>query len=226
VHCDHIGPLPKTAEGFQHLLVVVDATTLWCEAFPCKTTTAQETASILYREIICRYGTMKAVETDRGAAFRNKLMTELCKLLQIKHIFSSPIHPAGKEKVERTNRSLITSLKLVCAKQEDWAQNIAPVLLSYRATVAIPFGIAPFQALFGRPMELGIDLALLKEYESLPTTQSFTTDLISKIKMTQEIILEDITESAQRCKKFYDKNAKEPEIEVGAKVLLHSSALK
>jgi len=52
VHCDHIGPLLKTAEGFQHLLVVVDATTLWCEAFPCKTTTAQETASILYPETI------------------------------------------------------------------------------------------------------------------------------------------------------------------------------
>jgi len=111
----------------------------------------------------------------------------------------------------------MSSLKLVCTKQEDWAQNIAPVLLSYRATVAIPLGIAPFQALFGRPMELGIDLALLKEYESSPTTQSFTTDLISKIKMTHEIIQENMTESAQRSKTFYDKNAKEPEIEVGPK---------
>ena len=74
----------------------------------------------------------------------------------------------------------MSSLKLVCAKQEDWAQNIAPVLLSYRATVAIPLGISPFQALFGRKLELGIDLALLKEYESAATTQSFTTDLISK----------------------------------------------
>jgi len=44
--------------------------------------------------------------------------------------------------------------------------------------------------------------------------------------MTHEIIQENMTESAQRSKKFYDKNAKEPEIEVGAKVLLHSSALK
>jgi len=75
-------------------------------------------------------------------------------------------------------------------------------------------------------MELAIDLALLKEYASSPTTQSFTTDVISKIKTTQEIIQENMTESAQRSKKFYDTNAKEPEIEVGAKVLLHSSALK
>jgi len=31
---------------------------------------------------------MKAIETDGGTAFRNKLMTELCKLLQIKHILA------------------------------------------------------------------------------------------------------------------------------------------
>jgi len=36
VHIDHIGPLPKTPEGYRHLLVVVDSTTLWCEAFPCR----------------------------------------------------------------------------------------------------------------------------------------------------------------------------------------------
>ena len=128
VHIDRVGPLPETPEGFRHLLVVVDATTLWCEAFPCKTITAEETTSIFYREIICRYGTMKAIETDDGTSFRNKLMTELCKLMHIKHIFSSPMHPSDNAKVERLNRSLMTSLKLVCSKQEDWAQNIAPVI--------------------------------------------------------------------------------------------------
>jgi len=226
VHIDHVGPLPKTPEGYCHLLVVVDATTLWCEAFPCKTTTAEETASILYREIICRYGTMKAIETDGGTAFRNKLMTELCKLLQIKHIFSSPMHPAGNAKVERINRTLMTSLKLVCSKQEQWAQNIAPVLYSYRATVAIPLGISPFQALFGRQMSVGIDLTLLKQFESAPTTQAFTSDLISKLQLTHQVIQENMKDRAQRSKVFYDKNSKEPEIAVGSKVLLHSNVLK
>jgi len=80
VHIDHVGPLPNTPEGFRHLLVIVDSTTLLYEAFPTKFTTAEETASILYREIICRYGAMKAIETDGGPAFRNKLMAELCKL--------------------------------------------------------------------------------------------------------------------------------------------------
>ena len=66
VHIDHVGPLPKTSEGFHYLLVVIDSTTLFCEAFPCKTTTAEETANILYREIICRYGVTKAMDQLSG----------------------------------------------------------------------------------------------------------------------------------------------------------------
>ena len=92
-------------------------------------------------------------------------MTELCKLLRIKHIFSSPIHPAGNAKVEQANKPLMTSLKMVCAKQEDWAQNIAPVLFSYRTSVAILLEMSPFQVLFGQQMTGGTDLALLKEFD-------------------------------------------------------------
>ena len=226
VHIDHVGPLPMTVEGYRHRLVVIDATTLWCEAFPCKTTTAEETATILYREIVCRYGTMKAIETDGGPAFRNKLMSELCKLLHIKHIFSSPMHAAGNAKVERMNRTLMTSLKLICEKQEDWAQNIAPVLFSYRATVAIPLGISPFQALFGRQMSVGIDLSLLQEFESAPDIQTFTSDIISKLQLTHDVIQKNMKDSAERSKVFYDKNTKEPDIPLGSKVLLHSDAVK
>ena len=94
----------------------------------------------------------------------------------------------------------MTSLKMVCAKQEDWAQNIAPVLFSYRASVAIPLGMSPFQAYFGRQMTLGIDLALLKEFDSAPNTQTFTADLVLKLQLTQDIIRQNMHDSAQRSK--------------------------
>ena len=226
VHIDHVGPLPKTPEGFLHLLVVVDSTTLWCEAFATKTTTAEETALILYREIICRYGAMKAIETDGGTAFRNKLMTELCKLLKIKHIISSPRHAMANSKVERTNRTLMSSLKSVCETQEDWAQNVAPVLFAFRATVSIPLGISPFQALFGRQMTVGFDLTLLKEFESASDIQAYTADLASKVRLTHDVIEKNLKDRAVRSKVFYDKDTKVPQITIGSKVLLFNDALK
>ena len=226
VHIDHVGPLSKTPEGYRHLLVVVDSTTLWCEAFPTRSTTAEETACILYREIVCRYGTMKAIETDGGPAFRNKLMIELCKLLKIKHIFSSPVHAAWSAKVERTNRMLMPSLKSVCEQQEDWAQYIAPALYSFRATVSIPLGVSPFQALFGRQMAVGIDLALLKEFESASDATAYAADLASKLRLTQDVIEENMKDRAVMSKEFYDKDTKELQITVGSKVLLFNDALE
>jgi len=61
LHLDFVGPIPRTTEGFRHILVIVDSTALWIEAFPTKTTSAEEVAHILYKEIISRFGVMRQI---------------------------------------------------------------------------------------------------------------------------------------------------------------------
>jgi len=100
------------------------------------------------------------------------------------------------------------------------------VLFAFRATVSIPLGISPFQALFGRQITVGFDLALLKEFESGSDVQAYAADLTSKVRLTQEVIQQNMTDRAVRSKIFYDKNTKEPQITVGSKVLLFNDALK
>jgi len=124
----------------------------------------------------------KAIRRDQGTAFKNRLMTLLCKLLYIKHNYSSPFHSEGNAKVERSNRTISTTLKLVCPNQTEWAKFIAPILYSHRASVAIPLGITPFKALFGKQMSMRIDLQLLQESENAPSTSAHVVDLISKLK--------------------------------------------
>ena len=51
------------------------------------------------------------------------------------------------------------------------------------------------------------------------------TLLILKYKI-QKVFQENVKDSADRSKIFCDRNSKEPEIEVGTKVLLHSTVLK
>ena len=226
IHLDHMGPLPETPEGYRHLLVVIDATTLWAEAFPVKSTTAEETADVMYREIICRFGAPKAILTDQGTAYKNRLIALLCKLLRIKHIYSSPFHPEGNAKVERANRTIATALRMVCPNQTDWAKYIQPILYSYRASVATPLGISPFEALFGKQMSMGIDLQLLQEAESAPSISAYATDLVSKLKVIQDVVKQNVTDSGLRAKTRYDEKAETPVIMVGSKVLLHSNVVK
>ena len=81
-------------------------------------------AEILYKEIIARYGVMRELLSDQGSSFKNKLIAQLCKLLNIKHRFTSPYHPQTDGKAERMVQTVIRSLKLICDTQTQWAEKL------------------------------------------------------------------------------------------------------
>ena len=68
-YIDMLGPLNKTKEGYEYILMCVDSCTKWVEGFPMKTQTAQETARVLFREIFARYGAPKVLFSDSGRNF-------------------------------------------------------------------------------------------------------------------------------------------------------------
>jgi len=92
LHLDFVGPLPKTTEGFRHILVIVDSTTLWGK---------------------CRRNSVHPMQEN---------------------IFKIWGRAPNFGKCEKTNQTIINSLKLMCKDQSDSAQNITPVLMAYRAT--------------------------------------------------------------------------------------------
>jgi len=79
--------------------------------------------------------------------------------------------------------------------------------------------MSPFQALYGRPMSMGIDLDSLQHCQSATSAQAYIEDLKSKLQLTHDIVQQNMRDSAQRSKKFYDKNTKTPDINIGFKVL-------
>jgi len=226
VHMDFVGPLPQTSEGYRHILIVVDSTTLYVEAFPTKTTTAEAVAEILYKEIVARYGVMRELLTDQGSSFKNKLIAQLCKLLNINHRFSSPHHPQTDGKAERMVQTVIRSLKLICDTQTQWAEKIPPVLMSYRSTVSMAIGTSPYNALYGREMVTGIDANLLQHFSKAPDIQSYMSHLVPRLQLTHDIIQQNLREGQIKSKQQYDQNSEEPELQVGEKVMMHDPTTK
>ena len=226
VHMDFVGPLPQTTEGYRHILIVVDSTTLYVEAFATRSTTAEEVAEILYKEIIARYGVMRELLTDQGSSFRNKLIAQLCKLLNIKHRFSSSHHPHTDGKAERMVQTVIRSLKLICDTQTQWAEKITPVLMSYRSTVSMAIGTSPYHALYGREMMTGIDADLLQDFSKSPNMQSYMTHLVPRLQLTHDIVQQNLRDGQIKTKQHYDQSSAEPELQVGEKVLMHDPTTK
>ena len=48
--------LPPTPKGFRYVVTAVDYFTKWVEARPLKSKTAEEVASFLFHDIVCRHG--------------------------------------------------------------------------------------------------------------------------------------------------------------------------
>lgn len=94
-HIDILGPLFKNKEGYEYILVCIDSLTRWIEAFPVRTQSAKETASVLFREIFCRYGAPRVLFSDRGRNFMSKLhvINALCECLKSHSITPQHIIP-------------------------------------------------------------------------------------------------------------------------------------
>ena len=76
---DILCSLPKTKEGFQYVLLIVDSFSKWTEAFPLRTQEAKEVADILYNEIFTPNGAPRCIVPDPGRNFMSKLVSALCE---------------------------------------------------------------------------------------------------------------------------------------------------
>ena len=84
VAVDIMGPLPKTENGNEYILVLTDYFTKWTEAYPLVNHTAQTVADVMMEQFVSRFGIPRKIHSDQGREFESKLIYELCKLLRIK----------------------------------------------------------------------------------------------------------------------------------------------
>jgi len=164
-HIDFLS-LPKDREGYNSLLVCVEQTSLFPEAFPTKTQEAEEVAELLYSEIICRYGSFVQLISDRGKNFMPKLLQALCKLCHIKQAFTSSYHPASNSRAERMNGCIVQSLRLYCEKESNWRKFIPSVLMTYRGCRTKGNKFSPFFILHGVEMLTPLDTSIVNDLDT------------------------------------------------------------
>src|SRR6266542_5900800 len=90
---DIVGLLPITREGNRYIVVAMNYFSRWPEAKLLKIANADTVATFLYEEIICRFGALRTLQSDRGTHFVNELIQRLIKRFKIKHSLSSHYQP-------------------------------------------------------------------------------------------------------------------------------------
>ena len=119
---DFIGPLPKSNNGYDTILVIVDMLTKAVSLEPVKTSVnAPEVAKIFYKRIFTRFGIPTKIVSDRDPRFTGAFWRRLLELTNTKLALSMAYHPQTDGQTERTNRILEAILR---ANINYWADQL------------------------------------------------------------------------------------------------------
>jgi transposase InsO family protein len=162
IHVDIVGPFPPSAEGYTHMLSMVDRSTRWPEIMPLKHTDTRSCADAFIMGWVSRFGAPEVITTDRGPQFTSELWAAMCGSLHVKHITTSAYHPQSNGLVERFHRQLKEALK---ARQcgANWWEHVHWVLLGLRAAPKELAGISSAEAVYGVALTLPGQAARMQE---------------------------------------------------------------
>ncbi|KAL4136285.1 hypothetical protein QTP88_007833 [Uroleucon formosanum] len=102
IFLDIVGPLVTTLSGNTYILTLQDDLTKYSMGIALPNHQANTIAEAFVTNFVCTHGIPQTILTDQGTDFLSKIFTEVCKLLQINKINTSPFHP-------QTNGSLESS---------------------------------------------------------------------------------------------------------------------
>jgi hypothetical protein len=150
IHIDFAGPM----DG-KMILVIVDAHSKYIDAHVMSSSTSAATITRL-RQTFATHGLPSTIVSDNGTAFTSKEFQEFCSKNGIKHIKSSPYHPASNGLAERAVQTVKKGIKKTPG--EDMETRLYRFLFQYRSTPQSTTGEVPAELLMGRRPRSRLDL--------------------------------------------------------------------
>ncbi|GFV61211.1 retrovirus-related Pol polyprotein from transposon 412 [Trichonephila clavipes] len=80
---DILGPLPRSSDGNNNILVVMVYFTKWTEAYPIPDQEASTVGEVLVQHWISRFGVPLQLHSDQGRDFDSAVCKRLCEILAI-----------------------------------------------------------------------------------------------------------------------------------------------
>lgn len=217
---DIVGPLPQTINNNKFILTMQDDLTKFSHAVSLPNHESQTIASEL-SNFFCVFGIAKSILSDQGSDFTSRLMKDLTKLFQTKHILSSPYHPQTNGALERSHLTLKDYLKhYINDKQSDWDEFIPFAIFAYNSHVHKSTGYTPYEVLFGNKPYL--PSSITQEPQFSYSYDDYIINLKQKLNITQKIARENLIENKHKSKSYHDHKIKQHAYVVGDLVVIQN----
>jgi hypothetical protein len=219
IFMDHM-VLPE-CQGYKYVLVVLDSCTRFVVLKAAKDRTAQTLADMII-EVFSIFGFSDYCVTDNAQEMHSKVITKLMKLLNINHVFTTPMHQqanAAENAVGWSKTLLRTWLAEASGPDKsNWVQ-LLPWAMRAMNLTENRSGFSPYSLLFGRP---GREIFCPKLKSGEMSVGDFYEKTANNIRSMNKVAAETFKAARAIDKKYYDINTCDKRFEVGELVLLKS----
>nr|GEV78380.1 reverse transcriptase domain-containing protein [Tanacetum cinerariifolium] len=201
---DFMGSFPSS-RGNKYILVAIDYLSKWVEAKALLTNDARVVCKFL-KNLFARFGTPRAIISDRGTYFCNDQFAKVMLKFGVTHRLATPYHPQTSGQVEVSNRGL----------------------KPYKT----PVGCTPYKLVYGKACHLPIELehkacwALKHANFDLQTVGDHKKVHLNKLNELRDQAYENSLIYKEKTKRLHDSKIKDRVFNIGDIVLLFNSRLK
>ncbi|GKC96122.1 reverse transcriptase domain-containing protein [Tanacetum coccineum] len=137
---DFMGPFPSL-RGNKYIIVAVDYLSKWVEEKALPTNDARVVAKFL-KSLFARFGTPRAIISDRGTHFCNDQFAKVMLKYRVTHHLSTAYHPQTSGQVEVSNHGLKRILeRAVGENRASWSDKLDDALWAFRTAFKTPIGL-------------------------------------------------------------------------------------
>ncbi|GJU65908.1 reverse transcriptase domain-containing protein [Tanacetum coccineum] len=226
-----MGSFPSS-RGNKYILVAVDYLSKWVEAKALPTNDARVVVKIL-KSLFARFGTPRAIISDRGTHFCNDQFAKVMLKYGVTHRLATAYHPQTSGQVEVSNRGLKRILeRTVGENRASWSDKLDDALCAFRTTFKTPIGCTPYKLVYGKSCHLPIELehktfwALKHANFDLKSAGDHRKVQLNELNELRDQAYENSLIYKEKTKKIHDSKIKNRVFNVGDRVLLFNSRLK
>ncbi|GJV80170.1 reverse transcriptase domain-containing protein [Tanacetum coccineum] len=153
-----LGPFPSS-RGNKYILVAVDYLSKWVAMQCLPTNMAKFVVKIFLKSLFARFGTPRAIISDRGPHFCNDKFAKVMSKYGVTHRLSTAYHPQTSGQVKVSNRGLKRILERTVGKNRaSWSDRLDDALWAFCTAYKTPIGYTPYKLVYGKPCHLPIKL--------------------------------------------------------------------
>ncbi|GJU05803.1 reverse transcriptase domain-containing protein [Tanacetum coccineum] len=154
---DFMRPFPSS-RGNTYILVAVGYLSKWVEAKALPTNDTRVVIKFL-KSLFARFGTPRAIISDRGTHFCNDQFAKVMLKYGVAHRLSTAYHPQTSGQVEVSNRGLKRILeRTICENRASWSDKLDDALWPFRTAFKTPIGCTPYKLVYRKACHIPIEL--------------------------------------------------------------------